>query len=282
MRIRSIAPALGLAALGLSIAAVPAASADYPVLRGSQIEDVPPPPSDYFSGGFNWTGFYVGGLVGGTQTRFETDRGLFELARFAYNATTIGNQFNPDALVISRPTRDSGPSYGGYIGYNLAFGDAMIGIEADYSRLDQRVAASTFEARRIGGDYVAIATNQDIKLEDYASLRARFGYAFGRFMPYLTVGAAAGRFTTNIALAADWGQVGPTGGRVGSYIGWPRSFGGPKNDVWGFGAVAGGGIEAALAENIVLRAEYLYTRFDNVEGVTASLNTARVGAAVKF
>ena len=150
MRIRSIAPALGLAALGLSIAAVPAASADYPVLRGSQIEDVPPPPSDYFSGGFNWTGFYVGGLVGGTQTRFETDRGLFELARFAYNATTIGNQFNPDALVISRPTRDSGPSYGGYIGYNLAFGDAMIGIEADYSRLDQRVAASTFEARRIG------------------------------------------------------------------------------------------------------------------------------------
>ena len=47
MRIRSVTSALGAAALALSAAVTaPAQAADYPVLRGSQIEDAPPPP-DY-------------------------------------------------------------------------------------------------------------------------------------------------------------------------------------------------------------------------------------------
>jgi hypothetical protein len=54
-------------------------SADYPVLRGSQqTEDAP--PRDFDSGTFNWTGFYVGGFAGQTQTRFRTDRGVMDLA----------------------------------------------------------------------------------------------------------------------------------------------------------------------------------------------------------
>jgi outer membrane immunogenic protein len=44
----------------------------------------------------------------------------------------------------------------------------------------------------------------------------------------------------------------------------------------------GGGVEAALADNIVVRGEYLFTRFNNVEGVTVNVNTARVAAALKF
>jgi outer membrane immunogenic protein len=38
----------------------------------------------------------------------------------------------------------------------------------------------------------------------------------------------------------------------------------------------------ALTENIFLRGEYLYTRFNDVNGITVGLNTARVAAGVKF
>ena len=44
----------------------------------------------------------------------------------------------------------------------------------------------------------------------------------------------------------------------------------------------GGGLEAALTDNLIVRAEYLFTRFNDVEGITTSLNQARVGAALKF
>ena len=274
---------LGTAALlaGSLAMAQGAVAADYPVLRGSQIEDVPPPPSDIGSA-FEWSGFYFGGGAGLSQTRFETDRGIYEAARFAYQGTTIGTQFSPDALAKSLPKRDSGTTFFGFAGYNMAFGDAVIGLEADYTRAEQSVTASTAEARRIGGDYVVVASRQNAKISDYASLRARFGYAFGRFMPYFTIGAAAGRFDTDTPVYADWGQLNANGNAIGSYVGWPRVIGGPQKDVWGYGAVIGGGLEAALADNILVRAEYLFTRFNNVEGVTVSMNTARVAAALKF
>jgi len=59
-------------------------------------------------------------------------------------------------------------------------------------------------------------------------------------------------------------------------------MGGQKKDVWGFGWSVGGGLEAALTDNLIIRGEYLYTSFNDVEGVTVNVNTARVGAAVKF
>lgn len=284
MRSSAIMSSAGALALCLGLAIAPAAlSADYPVLRGSQIEDAPPPPPDYFSGGqFSWTGFYFGGGAGQSASRYETDRGIYEKARFAYQGTTIGTQFQPDALVKSLAKRDSGATFHGYSGYNVAFGDAVLGIEGDYSRVNQKVTASTYEIRRLGGDYVAVSSQQDAQLNDYASLRARLGYAFGRIMPYFTIGAAVGRFNTNATVTADWGLLNANGNVVGSYAGWPRTIGSPRKDSWGYGGVIGGGIEAALTDNIVVRAEYLYTRFDNVDGVTASLATARVGAAVKF
>jgi opacity protein-like surface antigen len=281
MRIRSVTSALGAALTLFAAAAVPALAADYPVLRGSQIEDAPPPPSDLWESA-NWNGFYFGGLAGQTQTRFESDRGLGELANFAMLNTTIAGQLNVDQLVATLPRRDSGASFGAFLGYNVQFGDVVLGIEADYSRIDQSATASRFEARRVGNEFFAIASQQDAELRDNFSLRARFGYAFGRVMPYFTLGAAAGRFNTNVAIATDWGPTDANGVALGSYFGWPRRVGGPKKDVWGYGGVIGGGIEAALTDNIILRAEYLFTRFDNVEGITASLNTARVGAALKF
>ena len=41
---------------------------------------------------------------------------------------------------------------------------------------------------------MTIKAQSSIKLVDYATLRARAGYAFGQFLPYALVGGAVGRF----------------------------------------------------------------------------------------
>ncbi|BCB20484.1 outer membrane beta-barrel protein [Bosea sp. ANAM02] len=277
MRIRSIALMLGSTALATSLLAAPTLAADYPVLRGSQIEDAPPAPSQ-----FTWEGFYVGGFAGQAQSRFERDQSVDRLIDYAMLNTTIASSINVYDLTRTMPRRDSGSIFGGYVGYNWAFGDVVMGLEADYSRIDQEAAASRLESRRVGNEFLTVGLNQSARINDYASLRARFGYAYGRLMPYFTIGAAVGRFDTNVSVYSDWGPTDVNGVALGSYVGWPRMVGGPKKDVWGFGGVIGGGIEAALTDNILVRAEYLYTRFHDVEGVTTSLNQARVGAALKF
>lgn len=277
MRIRSIAPSIGLIALAATTLAASALAADYPVLRGSQVEDAPPAPDR-----FSWDGFYIGGFAGQAQSRFERDRSVDRLVDYALLNTTIAATANVRDMTITMPRRDSGSIFGGYAGYNWAFGEVVMGLEADYSRIDQEAMSSRIESRRIGNEFLTVGSTQNARINDYVSLRARFGYAYGRLMPYFTLGAAAGRFDTNVSIYTDWGPTDVNGVALGSYVGWPRTVGGPKKDVWGYGGVIGGGIEAALTDNLIVRAEYLYTRFNDVEGVTTSLNQARVGAALKF
>ena len=280
MRAASFAALAPAALAAATLAPLPVAqAADY--LRGSQIEQPVEPPI-FGSGRFDWSGFYFGGFAGQSQSRFETDRGVADLVRFSFQGTTIASAFDPEQVSAARPRRDSGVVFGGFAGYNFLFGDAVLGLEADYTRTDQEAKASTLEARRIGNEFFQIGTQQDAKLSDQFSLRARFGYSYGRLMPFFTLGAAFGRFDTNVSATSDWGPVTAEGARAGSYVGWPRTVGGPKKDVWAFGGVIGGGIEAAVTDNLILRAEYLFTRFNDVEGLTVSQNTARVGAALKF
>jgi opacity protein-like surface antigen len=255
----------------------PAAAADYPVLRGSQYEEAPP---SLEAAPFNWSGFYLGAFAGQSQTRFRTDRGVLDLANGLFNASTVLNELSPGELVRTSPRDDRGTSFGGFLGYNVAFGDAVVGIEAEYSRIEQETSAATLEGRTVSGGGLIVSSIQEARLNDYVNARLRFGYAYGRIMPYFTIGAAAGRFDTNVAVAADYFSI--TGTTRSSYFGYPRTLGGPKQDVWGYGFSVGGGVEAALADNIIVRGEYLFTRFNNVEGVTVNLNTARVAAALKF
>lgn len=291
MRIRSVASALGVAALGLSFAAGQAPAADYPVLRGSQIEDVPPPP-DYFNGSFNWTGFYFGGGAGISSTEFEPGTGLQDLARFAFRNTTLGAEQDMGSFVNNLPSkRDSGATYFGFAGYNIAFGDAVLGLELDYTRAGQRYDINDYIARRSAtsdgtlNDW-SLTTNQGAKLHDYATARLRMGWAFGRLMPFATLGGAVGRFDTTSTIRAAWEfeRVNPLTGSIESGVaaGYPLTVGSSKTDVYGFGVTVGGGVEWALTDNLFLRGEYQLIRFADVEGTTTTINTARVAAGLKF
>ena len=287
MRIRSVALMLGSTALATSLLAAPILAADYPVLRGSQIEDAPPPPSR-----FTWDGFYFGGGAGVSDTQFKPGTGLQDLARFAFRNTTLGQQIDMGNLVNNLPSKsDSGATYFGFAGYNWAFGDAVLGFEADYTRSGHSYQIDDYIARRAVtpdgtvNDFT-LTTQQGAKLDDYATARVRLGWAFGNFMPFATIGGAVGRFNTMSTVTATnyLTQTNPVTGVIsqGQANGYPLVVGATKKNVYGFGLTVGGGVDWALTDNMFLRGEYQLIRFADVEGTTTTVNTARAALGVKF
>ncbi len=277
---------------GLAILAGGAAlAADYPVLRGSQFEDEPR-PRDFGSDNFSWSGFYFGGGAGVSDTKFLPGTGLQDLARFAYRNTMLGTESNIGSLVDNLPSKsDSGATFFGFAGYNYTFGDVMLGLEVDYTKSGQEYLISDYISRRYTtsngtiNDF-SMTTNQSAKLQDHASARIRMGWAYGRFMPFATVGGAVGRFNTSSTILAT-NYITQTNSLTGAIYqgeadGYPLRVGQTKKNVYGFGVTAGGGIDMALTDNLFLRAEYQLTRFADVEGTTTTINTARVAAGLKF
>lgn len=279
MRILS---ALSLAAIAASALASPVHSADYPVLRGSQIDSPPPSPASG-NGGIDWSGFYLGGFGGLTASQFRTDGGVLDLARGVFNGSSALGLFDPGQIVLQPQRRDSGITFGGFAGYNMAIGDVVIGGELDYTRVNQSTVSATSELRQLPGERITLNSTQNAALQDYASARIRLGWVNGNFMPFATAGVAVGRFNTNVSAFGDYQFEAPANsGIYNSYVGYPRTLGKPEKNKYGFGLSVGGGIDYALTENFLIRGEYLYTRFNNVNGVTVGLNTARVAGALKF
>src|SRR5690242_14267289 len=103
MLIRSIAPALAIATFAAASLQATAYAADYPVLRGSQIEDAPLAPS--MGSAPNWQGFYLGGGAGVSDTKFKPGTGLQELARYAFRNTNLGAEVDMGQFVNNLPSK---------------------------------------------------------------------------------------------------------------------------------------------------------------------------------
>jgi len=279
--------------IGCALASPQAAlAADYPVLRGSQIEQPYEERSGLFnSGRFDWSGFYLGGGAGVSETKFKPGDGLRALANSAFRNTDLAAERDMGSFISDLPDkRDSGAQFFGMLGYNYLFGDVVLGVEADYTRSGHAYSTSDFIARRSslsnGNVYDwSMTTNQAAKLDDYATLRLRMGWAYGRIMPFATFGAALGRFNTNSTIDADLIIVNNAGAANETRnwaVGYPLQVGAVRKNTYSFGLAAGAGVDWALTDNLFLRAEYQIVRFAEIEGTTTTVNTGRVAAALKF
>jgi outer membrane immunogenic protein len=249
--------ALGLSsglALGMASAADLGAPAPAPVYTKAPV--IAP---------WSWTGFYVGGNVGyswGHQSATVTD-----LAGDA--VATSGADLN-------------GVIGGGQIGYNYQINSIVLGIEADIQGSGQRGDGSfglpgspcVFNVRActptptLGDD-----TDQ---LEWFGTVRARVGYAAGRWLPYVTGGWAYGNGT--ISGTTTTGSISTTYSSSTNYT-----------DGW----TVGGGLEWAFADHWSAKFEYLYIDFGSgpIVPISPSLNLAtghmtdnigRVGVNYRF
>ncbi|MFC6788477.1 outer membrane protein [Methylobacterium komagatae] len=297
---------ISLFAMGAAGAAQ-AADLDYDYLRGA---DYDPPPSATI----DWSGFYIGGHGGWTSNSLGYGNTARPIVASYLRQTVIENELGVSSL-LSTPTskRVNGTSFGAYAGYNVQYDDIVLGIEADYTHFGRAGSVSDQIGRTMvtsNGYFntVNLASNSSTKVTDYASLRARVGYAFGNFMPYVTGGVAIGSaqvtdkvsiqvagydqttYRANLAQGAggtpafvnnygysSFNQANPGAGILAA----PYIFNRTKTKTVA-GVAAGAGIEYAITPNILLRAEYQYVLFDAFEGHKANLNTIRGGAAIKF
>lgn len=210
----------------------PALAADFPV-KGI--------PAPYVAPYYSWTGFYVGLNAG-------------------YTWGTSSHEFSP----VGTSTGDydvSGWLLGGTLGYNWQLGAFVFGAEADiaWSDTDGRRACPN-PAFSCGTENTWLGTG-----------RGRIGYAFDRWLPYFTAGAAFGDVKATIKPAAGF----------------------PGAHETRFGWTIGGGVEFALWGSWTMKAEYLYVdlgRFDCGSGCTAAgsdnvkfkTNIARAGVNYRF
>ena len=211
---------------------------------------------------YNWTGFYAGLNIGGSWGR--QDNSLV--------SSTTG------AVAFTNSDRIDGVIGGGQIGYNWQANQWVFGLEADFQGSGQKGDGSFF-IPAVGGPLALVIPATSITYEDklnwFGTVRGRVGYAFDRWLPYLTGGWAFGHGEINGSRTT--GAVTTTFSGSESYSGW----------------TLGGGVEWAFANKWSAKVEYLYINFGDgpTVPVTAGVNVAsgrmtdnivRLGVNYKF
>jgi outer membrane immunogenic protein len=207
----------------------------------------PPPPAP----AYNWTGFYIGGNVGYSWGKADSDISTDPvMANFGLPPTTIPIP----GFVGSDSVKPKGIIGGGQIGYNWQFSPNWVaGLEADWQASGEKASHSftnpfsfTSSASLVTGTAV---TDYEAKISWFGTLRGRIGYAWDRVMLYATGGLAYGE----IKLAGT-NTVSGTAGALGPFLAVTAMGHSKVNAGWTVGA----GIEGALVDHWTWKAEYLY------------------------
>lgn len=153
---------------------------------------------------------------------------------------------------------------GVYAGYNWEFSNAyLFGIEGDVNYADLSKTTNTIIS--------AVNVEYTPRVEFEGAVRARFGVNYDRWLPYIAGGVSFARVKDFVAVtnATSRNSVEQSDTRVGFTI--------------------GAGVDYALTNNLILRAEYRYADYgkksfgvgDN-DKVKLTTNNVRLGIAYKF
>jgi len=197
---------------------------------------------------YNWSGVYVGAQVG-----------------YAWGDSELEL---PDDPVTSNP-EPNGILGGAYLGYNAQLANGIVvGVEADFAFADLHDSDGLFGPGGVPlGDQAF-----EVEVNWSAAVRARLGYAAGRFLPFIAGGVAFADVEHEGFSAPD----ASVGGGNDTFVGW----------------TIGAGAEYAFTDNLIARAEYRYTDFgsedyaetDNFAAhrVDLKTNDIRLGISYKF
>ena len=206
------------------IAAMPfvAQASDLPSKKSTQV------PSSMSHAVDTWTGAYVGITGGYGWGSSEFDDGAFTFPAPA--------NYNYDL-------KSDGWIVGGVAGYDWQLSNNLvIGIVGDVSWADVSGKVCVDNSGSCSGD--SRDSYADVKIDLFATARARVGYALDNTLLYVTGGAAYASATSTIT-------------NVGGEIGY-NSISADENI---FGWVIGGGAEYKLNRNMSVGIEYLHVDF---------------------
>ncbi|QEE21552.1 porin family protein [Youhaiella tibetensis] len=173
---------------------------------------------------------YVPGSVASTDYDWS---GPYVGAHFGYGSGMSTNHWasSPtDPWNVDGDISYSGFNGGVHAGYQAQFGSFVLGGEADINGGSMK-----------GNDSQFAGLVNEIEIGTFGTLRARAGLTYDRFMVFATAGVAVGElYKRDLDSHAS-----------------SRNF--------TTGLVAGAGVEAALTDNIRVRAEYQHIWFDKVD-----------------
>jgi hypothetical protein len=265
----------GFVSLALILLA-PAAANAQDVLRGT------------FGGSTaRWDGVNFGVSLGLTNMNTDFGNSSSSLVAYSLRNTTVENEFSPSSWTTLPSTTTNSRQYGAFLGYNWQWDQLVIGADVAYNNTPSLQTGASDSISRLvttSDTYVnsvTITAASSIKLVDYATMRARFGYSMGQFLPYAVLGGAVGRFNyTNTATTTVSGT---------STTATPPTYGpntdtesNSKNNAITGGVLAGLGIDVAVLPNVFLRAEWEIIAFAPVGGIKSNVNTGSVGVGVRF
>lgn len=236
------------------------------LVGAAQAADLPPraaPPAPFpaVAPVYTWDGFYFGVHAGALWTTGDVSFAGGD----AFYANLVATGLRPRSLDLE----DTAFIGGAQAGYNAQLEAFVVGVEADlsYVSLDQ-------SASFVGG---GVTTTASSEMNLFGTVRARLGYAAGRFMPYLTGGLAYGAVESSLRFTQG-----------------ATSFVIPNEELL-VGWTVGGGAEYAVTNTWTVRGEYLYYDLGdqsvlvrNAQGQTGTWDfehrghIARVGANYKF
>jgi outer membrane immunogenic protein len=220
-----------------------ALAADLPNVKGPPV--FTPPPA------FSWTGFYVGANAGAAW-------GDFDNSYMVPGSPSPPNFLPADAAALStngsNTFRPVGFTGGAQVGYNYQINALVLGVETDFDYLGLRKATSgTFTTPFAG----PVTSSTSVSTSWLYTLRPRIGVTVGPALLYATGGLAVAEEHVSEANIFD-----PAFANAGSDI-----FSASQARV---GWVVGGGAEYRIDDHWSVKGEYLYARFQALDGVSTS------------
>ncbi len=220
---------------------------------------------------FSWTGFYIGGNLGYSWGRAQTD---FSEATGVTTTTQVFRTAGPDLISTVTTTLPpvaaagsvradlNGVLGGGQIGYNWQSGSFVFGLEADIQGTGER-GDSTI-CITAGCPVGGIFGSASYKLPWFATVRGRVGVTVApTWLLYVTGGLAVAEVESSF-----------TGGLIGGPV-----TGVTANRTRG-GFAVGGGVEGAINNNWSAKLEALYMDLGGFDTGFAGFTTTTVTNAL--
>jgi opacity protein-like surface antigen len=196
---------------------------------GARAADLPVKAPVPVAAPWSWTGFYVGGNIGGALEYSKLED--------PFGPVSFGDRVKTTAFIA-----------GGQVGSNYQIGNVVIGAVANLDWATSRGDETCFGL--VGGAFFASNCSVDPTL--LGTITGRFGYAFGHTLVYAKGGAAWEHTNVDMAVNNNPGQ---------HFLASANSYG-----EWGW--TVGGGSEYALTRAWSLTLEYDYLHFGTANVAT--------------
>jgi outer membrane immunogenic protein len=271
---------LGIIGLVAVAAGGHAGAADLPVK--ARVYKAPPPVAVY-----SWTGFYIGGNIGYSWGKADTD-----VATPGFTVDALIGDLDIPGATFSDSNKLKGIIGGGQIGYNVQTGHWVFGLELDWQASGEKGGATRSAAFDVvEGDCPIFCTfaqgtattQYEAKILWFGTARGRVGYAADGLLLYGTGGLAYGRVkvtgtNTVTGVVTDCSII---GGCDTDPLAAATAFDRSKVNL---GWTLGAGIEGALASmsNWTWKLEYLYLDLGSLDVAAVTPLGAAITTHTRF